>query len=78
MEKWRIQEVSGSTFRLYGKEPGHQGSKVMIEIHCQDTVESYASFGDEDYFEEVEEDLAGLRFKVVFNRSGKRSILVVP
>jgi len=73
-KKWRIQEVSGSTFRLYGKEPGHQGSKVMIEFHCQDTVENNDSFGDEDNSEEVEEDSAGLRFKVVFNRSGKRLI----
>ena len=45
----------------------------MFEFYFQDAVEKNNSFGDKDYSEEIEEYLAGLRFKVVFNWPRKQS-----
>jgi len=77
---WRIVDgvtpgsPSTALTRMYKKEVSQNGSKVMIEFHCQDTEELDAEDGiDEQQLEELSGQ--SVNFAVTVSRAGKSMIM---
>jgi hypothetical protein len=72
--EWRIVDgVSPALTRMYKKEASQNGSKIMIEFHCQDTEE----LDEGQDIEQPLEDLSAhsVNFTVTVSRAGKSMIM---
>jgi hypothetical protein len=72
--EWRIVDgVSPALTRMYKKEASQNGSKIMIEFHCQDTEE----LDEGQDLEQTLEDLSAhsINFTVTVSRAGKSMIM---
>jgi Mitochondrial glycoprotein len=77
--EWRIVDgvtpgsPSTALTRMYKKEASQNGSKIMIEFHCQDTEE----LGEDEDIEQPLEELSShsVNFTVTVSRAGTRMIM---
>jgi complement component 1 Q subcomponent-binding protein len=79
---WRIVDglMSGADntaiTRMYKKENLANGSKVMVEFHCQDTeMMDHDDDEEEDLQEGEEEPAPAVRFAVVIRKAGKSMVV---
>jgi len=67
---WRVVDGPGTDTgltRMYKREAGHNGSKIMVEFHCQENLAAEM----EEEVEGGEEAPPGFRYSVKVSRAGK-------